>query len=33
MSEGISASAVSQRAGRTGLDLLLLAADQLREVT
>lgn len=32
MAEGISASAVSQRAGRTGLDLILLAADQLREV-
>lgn len=32
MTEGISASAVSQRANRTGLDLILLAAQELREV-
>ncbi|KUH74235.1 RNA polymerase subunit sigma-70 [Mycolicibacterium novocastrense] len=30
--EGISASAVSQRAGRDGLDLILLAAQYLRDV-
>jgi hypothetical protein len=30
VSEGISASAVSQRAGRDGLDLLLVAAEELR---
>jgi hypothetical protein len=30
--EGISASAVSQRAGRAGLDLLLVAGEQLRDV-
>lgn len=32
MAEGISASAVSQRAGRAGLDLLLAAAADLREL-
>ncbi|MCG7595401.1 SatD family protein [Mycobacterium sp. PSTR-4-N] len=32
MAEGISASAVSQRAGRDGLDLLLAAAAELREL-
>lgn len=32
MAEGISASAVSQRAGRAGLDLLLVAAEELREI-
>ena len=32
MTEGISASAVSQRANRTGVDLILLAAQELREV-
>lgn len=32
MAEGISASAVSQRAGRAGLDLLLAAAEELREI-
>lgn len=32
MSEGISASAVSQRAGRAGLDLLLAVAAELREL-
>lgn len=32
MAEGISASAVSQRAGRAGLDLLLAAATELREL-
>jgi hypothetical protein len=32
VTEGISASAVSQRAGRAGLDLLLVAAEQLRDV-
>lgn len=31
MAEGISASAVSQRSARDGLDLILLAAEQLRE--
>lgn len=32
VAEGISASAVSQRAGRAGLDLLLTAAEELREI-
>jgi SatD family (SatD) len=32
MAEGISASAVSQRASRAGLDLILLASQELREV-
>ncbi|KGI69995.1 SatD family protein [Mycolicibacterium rufum] len=32
VAEGISASAVSQRAGRAGLDLLLTAAMELREI-
>jgi SatD family (SatD) len=32
MAEGISASAVSQRAGRAGLDLILHASQELREV-
>ncbi|KRE26679.1 RNA polymerase subunit sigma-70 [Mycobacterium sp. Soil538] len=32
MAEGISASAVSQRAGRAGLDLLLASAEELREI-
>ena len=32
VAEGISASAVSQRAGRAGLDLLLAAAEELREI-
>ena len=32
MAEGISASAVSQRAGGAGLDLILAAADELREI-
>jgi hypothetical protein len=32
MAEGISASAVSQRAGRAGLDLLIAVADELREL-
>lgn len=32
VAEGISASAVSQRAGRAGLDLLLVAAEELREI-
>ncbi|KKF02169.1 SatD family protein [Mycolicibacterium obuense] len=32
MEEGISASAVSQRAGRSGLDLLLAVAAELREL-
>ncbi|MEW5812631.1 MAG: SatD family protein [Actinomycetota bacterium] len=32
VAEGISASAVSQRAGRAGLDLLLAAAAELREL-
>lgn len=32
MEEGISASAVSQRAGRSGLDLLLAVATELREL-
>jgi hypothetical protein len=32
MAEGISASAVSQRAGRDGLDLLVASAEQLREL-
>jgi hypothetical protein len=30
--EGISASAVSQRTARDGLDLLVLASEQLRSV-
>ena len=30
--EGISASAVSQRTARDGLDLLVLASEQLRAV-
>jgi hypothetical protein len=30
--EGISASAVSQRAGRDGLDLIVLASEHLRRV-
>jgi hypothetical protein len=30
--EGISASAVSQRAGRDGLDLIVLTAEYLRRV-
>ncbi len=33
MTEGISASAVSQRAGKAGLDLILLAAQELRELS
>lgn len=32
MAEGISASAVSQRANRAGVDLLLVAAQELRDV-
>ncbi len=32
MTEGISPSAVSQRAGRAGLDLLLLACEELRRL-
>jgi hypothetical protein len=32
VAEGISASAVSQRAGRAGLDLLLATAEELREI-
>lgn len=33
MAEDISASAVSQRAGKDGLDLLVAASEQLRELT
>jgi hypothetical protein len=32
MVERISASAVSQRAGRAGLDLIVAAADELRQL-
>ena len=32
MAEGISASAVSQRANRAGVDLLLVASQELRDV-
>ena len=31
--EGISPSAVSQRAGRDGLDLIVLASEHLRSLT
>ena len=31
--EGISPSAVSQRAGRDGLDLIVLASEHLRSIT
>lgn len=33
VAEGISASAVSQRASRDGLDLIVLAAQYLRSIT
>jgi hypothetical protein len=32
MAEGISASAVSQRAGRAGLDLIVAASEELRQI-